>query len=102
MSGASTVTLEEIIASAKRKISQDYVDLRIPSPIFFDESDSELHHLAKQRNLIGGTPWPKDIYNLDESDHREDLSFVEHLVNSESEDDELWVERDPPSISWFL
>jgi hypothetical protein len=102
VSGASTVTLDEIIASAKRKISQEYIDLRIPSPTPINDSDSETHHLARQRHLIGGTPWPKDIYHSDESDHKDDLSFVEHLMNSESEEDEIWFERDPPSISLFL
>ncbi|KAI6191406.1 hypothetical protein M3Y97_00224900 [Aphelenchoides bicaudatus] len=96
LSGASTVTLEDIISSAKRKISQEYIDLRIKSPELND-SDTEMHHLAKQRNLIGGTPWPKDIYLTDESDHKEDVSYVEHLINSSS-DEEEWVDKNPPSI----
>jgi hypothetical protein len=96
-SGSSTVTLDEIILSAKRKISQDYVDLNIPSPVFMDDIDTDgQHSLAKQRNLIGGT-WAKDTYNSDESSHKDDVSFVDHLVNS-SDDDELWYQRDPPSI----
>lgn len=99
-SGASTVTLDEIIASAKRKISQEYIDLRIPSPVFIDNGDSEMHNLAKQRQLIGGTAWPEDVHNPDGSgDHRDDASFVDHLINSSDDDDELWV--DPPFSSKY-
>lgn len=96
MSGSSTITLDDIILSAKRKISEEYIELRIPSPVLIQENDAE-NALDRHKHFIGGTPWPKDDYNSGES-HKEDLSFVEHLVNSSEDEDDLWYNRDPPSI----
>jgi hypothetical protein len=94
---SSTVTLEDIISSAKRKISEEYVDLRIPSPVLIQDSDTE-NTLGERKHLSGDSAWPKDVYNSDESSHKEDLSFVDHLVNSSEDEDDLWYNRNPPSI----
>lgn len=82
MSVASTITLDDIIASARRKISQEYEEPRLPSPVFLDELPSEADRIS----------WTG---MLEVDDGFEDAnSFVQHLVDSE---DELWM-AEPPSI----
>lgn len=81
MSAASTVTLDDIIASARRKISQDYDEIRLPSPVFLDEVPSER---SNSWAGIAGSEFG-------------DNSFVQHLVDSS--DDELWINGEPPAIA---
>ncbi|KAI6243786.1 hypothetical protein M3Y99_00042700 [Aphelenchoides fujianensis] len=89
VSGASTVTLEDIIASAKRKISQEFPELRIPSPIMKEGEE------ATDRRAAPDGTWLESDHSPAESEIA-DLSFVQHLVDS---DDEEWhVFEDPPSI----
>uniref|UniRef100_A0A914BVX2 Uncharacterized protein n=1 Tax=Acrobeloides nanus TaxID=290746 RepID=A0A914BVX2_9BILA len=82
MSVASTITLDDIIASARRKISQDYEEPRLPSPVFLDELPSE----ADKHSWTG-------MLDIDDGFGEAD-SFVQHLVDSE---DEMWM-AEPPTI----
>lgn len=78
---SSTVTLDDIIASARRKISQEYDEIRLPSPVFLDEVPSE-----RSSSWAGIT-----------QSELGDNSFVQHLVDSS--DDELWMNGEPPTMA---
>ncbi|KAI6205801.1 hypothetical protein M3Y94_00833600 [Aphelenchoides besseyi] len=81
VSGSSTVTLDDIIASAKRKISQEFEELRLPSPVIIETNENERRHSGSNQSI--------------DDDHNPDLSFLQNLVDS---DDDDWLFGDPPSV----
>ncbi|KAE9552034.1 hypothetical protein FO519_004759 [Halicephalobus sp. NKZ332] len=86
---ASTVTLDDIIASARRKTSADFQPILLPSPIFLEEDpivENPQNFPSKRRRRSSGNS-SADI----------DDEFIKHLVDSDSEDD-YWFSGDPPSL----
>ncbi|KAI6210609.1 hypothetical protein M3Y96_00346200 [Aphelenchoides besseyi] len=81
VSGSSTVTLDDIIGSAKRKISQDFEELRLPSPVMIEPDENENRHSRSNSSS--------------DDKHNSDLSFLQNLVDS---DDDDWLFGDPPSV----
>uniref|UniRef100_A0AC34Q495 Uncharacterized protein n=1 Tax=Panagrolaimus sp. JU765 TaxID=591449 RepID=A0AC34Q495_9BILA len=91
-SNASTVTLEDILASARRKISADFQPILLPSPIFLDEDpivENTQNLPFKKRRKTSDTS-SNGIEELDEE-------FFNHLVDSD-DDEGYWFNADPPSL----
>lgn len=90
-SQASTVTLDDIIASARRKTSADFQPILLPSPIFLEEDpvvDNPQNFPNKRRKGSDNTS-----ENIDDVDDE----FIKHLVDSDTDDD-YWFNGDPPSL----
>uniref|UniRef100_A0AC34GB73 Uncharacterized protein n=1 Tax=Panagrolaimus sp. ES5 TaxID=591445 RepID=A0AC34GB73_9BILA len=84
-STASTITLDDIIASARRKTSIDFQPIVLPSPVFLDElpSQDEPYFRTDSKSSMEG------INELEDE-------FVQHLIDSDSED-EFW-NNEPTSL----
>lgn len=85
-SNASTITLDDIIASARRKTSVDFQPIVLPSPVFLDELPSqndEPYFRTDSKSSMEG------INELEDE-------FVQHLIDSDSED-EFW-NNEPTSL----
>uniref|UniRef100_A0AC35FCU6 Uncharacterized protein n=1 Tax=Panagrolaimus sp. PS1159 TaxID=55785 RepID=A0AC35FCU6_9BILA len=85
-STSSTITLDDIIASARRKTSIDFQPIVLPSPVFLDELPSqndEPYFRTDSKSSMEG------INELEDE-------FVQHLIDSDSED-EFW-NNEPTSL----
>lgn len=90
---ASTVTLDDIIASARRKVSADFQPILLPSPIFLDEdpaSENSNNYYKSRRRRES-----EDDNSLNDVDEIED-EFIKDLIDSD--EDDYWFSGDPPSL----
>uniref|UniRef100_A0A7E4ULA5 C3H1-type domain-containing protein n=1 Tax=Panagrellus redivivus TaxID=6233 RepID=A0A7E4ULA5_PANRE len=90
MSMASTITLDDIIASARRKTEADFQPIVLPSPTYLDDvPKSETYTLSKASR--------KD--SQDSQANIEDLEedYMPKLIDSDEEEG-YWFNDDPPSL----
>ncbi|CAD5234311.1 unnamed protein product [Bursaphelenchus xylophilus] len=74
-------TFDEVLESAKRKVSRDFVDIRLQNVI---EEEIEFD----RRALAGSTPYPEEF--------RQDSTLLEGLDDTDSDEDP-WFAQSPPS-----
>ncbi|KAL3107518.1 hypothetical protein niasHT_014235 [Heterodera trifolii] len=89
-----SVTLDDIIASARRKISEDYKEIQLPSPVFLDDQDQTLwdKRAAKKRLLFHHSSL--DVPAMESIDTAHD-DFAHRYEDMDSEA-ELAIQEEPP------
>uniref|UniRef100_A0A914L253 Uncharacterized protein n=2 Tax=Meloidogyne TaxID=189290 RepID=A0A914L253_MELIC len=92
---SSSVTLDDIIASARRKISDEYKEIRLPSPEFV-EDDNTLwdKKAAKKQLLFQGSSL--DIPTMENSGM--EILNRNHYDDQDSEAELMMIQQKPPNF----
>ncbi|KAI1711001.1 hypothetical protein Ddc_13133 [Ditylenchus destructor] len=98
-SATSTVTLDDIIASARRKISQDMEgdDYGMPSPVHMIENgDADWLNDKKDKNTIYNRSLSEHISDEEKENRLARTRFIESLLEYDSSEDDMWTASKPP------
>uniref|UniRef100_A0A914HML7 Uncharacterized protein n=1 Tax=Globodera rostochiensis TaxID=31243 RepID=A0A914HML7_GLORO len=89
-----SVTLDDIIASARRKISEDYTDIQLPSPVFMDEQDKTGWDKRAGKKLLFHYS-SLDVPAMESMDVPTE-SFLAHKYEDVDSEAELAIQEEPP------
>lgn len=92
----SIITLDDIIASARRKVSDDYVEPPLPQNILTAVHNGKLSYAERESTILNVTPRS----TVDEVTRIEDIlteesSFTRKLLDSDSD---TFLSCEPPSL----
>ncbi|KAI1706515.1 hypothetical protein DdX_12975 [Ditylenchus destructor] len=99
-SATSTVTLDDIIASARRKISQDMEgeDYGMPPPVHIMENgDADWFNDKNGKNIEKRSP-NEPLSDEERENRLAQTRFIESLLEYDSSEDDMWTASKPPLI----
>ncbi|CAD5229492.1 unnamed protein product [Bursaphelenchus okinawaensis] len=82
----SNTIFDHILESAERKTSQEHDDVRLQSPYIVMRTEEDVD---TRPSGFGATPYPDNI--------REDTIMMDEIIHSDSENEEAWYSKSPPS-----
>uniref|UniRef100_A0A0M3IHP3 Uncharacterized protein n=1 Tax=Ascaris lumbricoides TaxID=6252 RepID=A0A0M3IHP3_ASCLU len=92
----STVTLDDIIASARRKVSDDYVEPPLPQNILTAVHNGKLSYAERESTILNVTPRStvNEVTRIEDI-LTEESSFTRKLLDSDSD---TFLSCEPPSL----